>query len=531
MIKKNYYLVVFIVFFIALFALSVGNQKEIEESESNLNENLEIELPREITDPDEIIIETPPPKPSWAGSMTNITIDETGTYPGSYTWAQAKNEDWCDYRNGRYYIENATIDASTSPTGCGIFINYSINTYFTIKNCTITGASSVGIYLKNTNNGTIISNNCSNNNDGVSIRGSVTPFHRSANNTIANNTLSWNNQGFACWSADSNIIDNNILNNNDNYGIANSGRANMNNFTNNIIRDDSSVSPRVGIGLNFYNADSSNIINNTIINCQSYGIKLSWSSTSNTVKNNTIINALDRGIIIYDNSDNNILENNTIIDCGTYGIDLFDSLGTTINTEIKNNTIINAGDAGIRLMWDVATTIITDNKMINCSIFLDPATNGHSLTNLRSHTTASNNSVNGNPVYCYVDKVGLGDSDFTNLGDIGQIILINCNDSDISDFTIPNPIPITLWYSNNNTINNNTLDLGGYGYAGIILGNSSLNNITANIVRSSSNYGILITESSDNNNIRGNLVNDHVNPIDDQCINNNFVWNVLNGDY
>lgn len=55
-------------------------------------------------------------------------------------WTVANETDWCN-GDGSYtkpfVIENITIDASSSPTGCGILINNSKNYYFTIKNCTI----------------------------------------------------------------------------------------------------------------------------------------------------------------------------------------------------------------------------------------------------------------------------------------------------------------------------------------------------------------------------------------------------------
>ena len=66
-----------------------------------------------------------------------------------------------------YIIENVTIDASSSPTGSGIFINNSKNEYFRIENCTIfnvgAGQTNAAIKLDHTENGTLFDNNCSNN--------------------------------------------------------------------------------------------------------------------------------------------------------------------------------------------------------------------------------------------------------------------------------------------------------------------------------------------------------------------------------
>jgi parallel beta-helix repeat protein len=420
-------------------------------------------------------------------------------------WSTAAGYEWCtgdgSYGNP-YVIENMTIDASSAPISSGIYIENSTNVYFMISNCTITGASYAGIWLERTHNGTLSKNNCSNNNLGISIRGDNSPDIRSSNNTIVNNTLSWNNQGFQCWRANNNKITNNTMNNNDIYGISIAGYAVNNNFTNNIIRDDSAVSPRVGTAIAFYNADGNNVRNNTIINCESYGIRLQFSSYGNNIENNTIINCLSDGIYLYDNNDNNI---------------------------IHNNTIINARYFGIHLRRDAGSTVIKDNEMINCSIVLDPTTYGFSLSDLQSNTIAVNNTVNGKAVYCYVDETGLGDSNFTTYGDIGQIIMINCNDSDISDLSILHPNPISLYYCNNNTIDNNTLGLAGYGFSGILLSNSSLNNITANTVSGGESYGLFLIESSDDNIIYGNILNSGGSAYDDQGTNNQFDWNVLNG--
>ena len=106
------------------------------------------------------------PKPS--NGLTFIHID--GSNPNNWTWT-AGNYSWCYFDNGYYIIENVTIDANGSPTGSGILINNSKNDYFIIRNCTIFNADSYfldsGIWLENTNNGTIENNNCSNNHQGI----------------------------------------------------------------------------------------------------------------------------------------------------------------------------------------------------------------------------------------------------------------------------------------------------------------------------------------------------------------------------
>lgn len=106
-------------------------------------------------------------KKSGSDSESFIHID--GSIPDNWS-DTATDYDWCsgDGSWGNpYVIENLIINASSSPTGSGIFINNSKNNYFIIKNCTVfdagVGAEDAGIRLENTDNGTLIDNYYSNN--------------------------------------------------------------------------------------------------------------------------------------------------------------------------------------------------------------------------------------------------------------------------------------------------------------------------------------------------------------------------------
>ncbi len=84
-------------------------------------------------------------------------------------WSVAASYDWCNGDgswSNPYVIENLTINASTSPTGSGIYIENSTNDYFVIRNVTIVNSGTTvydgGIKLDNSSNGTLILNNCSN---------------------------------------------------------------------------------------------------------------------------------------------------------------------------------------------------------------------------------------------------------------------------------------------------------------------------------------------------------------------------------
>jgi hypothetical protein len=110
-------------------------------------------------------------KMSWYNNSEDpIYIDGSATGVGAHNWTWARDtQEWCRKGDGSwedpYIIENVTIDATGSATGCGIYINNSRNIYFEIRNCTIFNAGSgnydANIKLENTSNGTITKNTLS----------------------------------------------------------------------------------------------------------------------------------------------------------------------------------------------------------------------------------------------------------------------------------------------------------------------------------------------------------------------------------
>ncbi|MHA1477292.1 MAG: hypothetical protein ACTSPU_03745, partial [Promethearchaeota archaeon] len=83
-----------------------------------------------------------------AGFWNNFTF----IHITNLNWTVANETDWCSGSGtwgDPYLIENMVINASGSPIGCGIFIENSINVYFTIRNVTIFETTN-GIKLENT---------------------------------------------------------------------------------------------------------------------------------------------------------------------------------------------------------------------------------------------------------------------------------------------------------------------------------------------------------------------------------------------
>jgi parallel beta-helix repeat protein len=85
------------------------------------------------------------------------------------------------------------------------------------------------------------------------------------------------------------------------------------------------------------------------------------------------------------------------------------------------------------------------------------------------------NTVNGLPIYYYVNRTDLTDADFD---DAGQILLINCNDTTISGFNFEDvSVGIYLYHSYGNTITENVFSAD---YIGIIMHGSFNNDIYMN---------------------------------------------------
>jgi parallel beta-helix repeat protein len=131
-----------------------------------------------------------------------------------------------------------------------------------------------------------------------------------------------------------------------------------------------------------------------------------------------------------------------------------------------------------------------------------------SFAEMSSHSIDTTNLVNGKPLYYYTNEISLGSDNFTNAG---QVILVNCSDSLISNLDLSNgTCGILLGYSNNNNVSGNTANYNSYG---IYLRDSNDNTVSENTVNYnddygawSNGYGIYLRDSNDNN-VSGNTAN------------------------
>jgi len=405
--------------------------------------------------------------------LSPFIIDDTGG--GDYTWAQAAAlpAGWCSGSgtwSDPYIIENVTIDGENS--GSCIEIRNS-NKFFIIENCTVYNSGdfpNAGIYLKNVENGRLINNNCSINWWGCGIS-----LEYCNNITITENNAKFNMVGLFL----NNSYNNSILDNNANFNGAN-------------------------------------------------GIFLDYSDNNIISGNNATIS--DEEIVIISNSDNNTISGNRFREI---------SLNLCNNNNVSENILTTFGEFGILLM-NSTNTIVSGNEMNKWSgVFVSG-----SLSELLSHNIDTTNLVNGNPLYYYTSEIGLGTNNFTNAG---QVILVNCNDSLISNFNMSESLyGISLYHCYNNTISkcnysfnvysgiylfecvNNQISGNTLIYndeAGIWLDYSYKNNVSQNIIYNNFGSGLVLTYSQENLVLNNNVTNNIQGILLIGCINNTIYSN------
>ena len=420
------------------------------------------------------------------------------------------NSGWVEFRNAGnctgsgnythpYIIKDLVIDGGDS--GSCILIENS-DVYFKIENCTLFNSDTSGLYLKNVSNGKILNNNCSFNNNGIQ-----TSF--SKNNTILGNIA--NNNSFYGIYLTSECNDTKVVGNracfNSECGIHIRGGVYIYRHSYNILIINNIVSYNTE-GMRVVFANDSKIINNTATNngcvlhiALSQNITISmnrlegnrdgiWAYTLKLINifNNFITSNRHTGLDItnanYVNITNNyISENNVGITIGGY----YGDPQRAENCVISENFIFDCV-VGIRI-GDIFNLTLRGNEMQNCGILI-----GGSIYHSSSFTIDITNLVNGKPVYYYVNQTNLVINDLSN---VGQIILVNCNHSLLSNLNIySSSAGIFLHYCNNNEISRCILNKNMIGF---FLSNSHNNTITG-IEINSNMLGMHLEDSNNNSN-------------------------------
>lgn len=369
-----------------------------------------------------------------------------------------------------YSCENITIENFYIyyQKDCGIKAEQS--NYLYLANNHLNNYNIYGINLLYTSNSIILDNNITNN----KIYGLF--LENSGSNFISNNTIANNYHGLYLSESNSNNITRNYIINNSKY-------------YENVEFPGAHV---FGIGFYLYKSSFNNLINNTANN-NYIGILLDQSNNNNVsqnIANKNIGYPVRRtgsgdwsgtGILLFA-GDNNTIFKNILFKNTQFGMVIDDRIDELYNNNVTNNRF---KDCGI----DISQTI--DNLHVN--------------------NIDSSNNIEGKPIYIYKNKTGLRPINFTNAG---QINLVNCINSKISNFNITSgSVGISLFGCHNSTIESNNVtnqNLCG------IYNDEYCSNITIfnNIVTQNAKYYSMvfiggISSGGTNNNISKNNANDN----------------------
>ncbi|MFX1296064.1 MAG: NosD domain-containing protein, partial [Promethearchaeota archaeon] len=448
----------------------------------------------------------------------------------------AANNAWCSGSGNwthPYIIENVTIDGQGSDSCISI---KNSDVYFKIKNCTLfnSGETKAGISLDSVRNGTLIWNNCSYNNyygifldncNNITIEG----------NTIHNNGQSGILQLYSNWSR--------ILNNNLSDNLGTGCIELRDSYFNVITKNNGTKESNYIILLHTcnYNNVSGNIANNS-----SWGIALSYSRFNNI--SNNILNNTDDGLALFYECYNNTITENNIFRTRSAGITIEEE---NYNNTITRNLLSNNGD-GIYISGDGSdrnfilenniskcrygislkgkSHFISQNNMEECGIYLVGT-----LEEMTSHYIDTNNNVGGNSVYYYANSTNLSQTNFSNPG---QIILVNSNDSIISNLDInQSSHGVSLFYCHNDTISHNNIsnaiDSGIYLNMcnNLTISENSINNTSAGptlFSRGVYGEGISLDDTDNSSIVKNNLSYNDIGIELKSSFNNSIKDNLMN---
>jgi len=238
-----------------------------------------------------------------------------------------------------------------------------------------------------------------------------------------------------------------------------------------------------------YGCFNNSIIENIANNNSWQGIYLDYGCEDNIIINNIANNNVEYGINFEGRSDitisGNTANNNRI---GIYSI----SPGN--NSKLSKNIALNNQEFGIYSY--LTGWILTENIMegSGLSVFCT------SIEYMSLMSIDTTNTVNGGPIYFYVNQSNLTPSAFTNAG---QIILGNCTDVLIKDENVSNSsIGINICHSNNVVIEN---CVSSNNFIGINLENTNNSFIIRNTLENTRENKM----EGNNNTITGNYISSH----------------------
>jgi len=242
---------------------------------------------------------------------------------------------------------NLISDNNCNENDHGIYLGWSHNNTLTNNTAsynTLGFEERFGIYLLCSNNNTLTNNTASHNGD-QDIGGHGIYLHSSSDNTLTNNTANSNKgDGIYLWayssSSSNNTLTNNTANSNTGDGIHLSGSSSNNTLTENTASDNWN-----GISLDSLTSGDNTIVSNTVNSNNGIGIAV-YISDGNNITGNTV-NLNEIGIRLYASSNNNVTCNWVAYnnDIGFYSGGSSSSQGYSVDNNINRNNIIKNGVA------------------------------------------------------------------------------------------------------------------------------------------------------------------------------------------
>ena len=231
---------------------------------------------------------------------------------------------------------------------------------------------------------------------------------------------------------------------------------------------------------------------NTIIN-NSYGILIpsadgvpsTYYTRNNMIKENVITNN-DYGLRLA-NSHNNTISGNILTD----NIQIALALGNCTNNYVSENNITQNEGTGLYIYKGNNNTLSSNCMSENKYNF---GIDGDTLNDFL-HTIATSNTINGKPIYYFINQTNLIINPATH-PEIGYLALINCTNITIEDLTLTGNVQgLLLAYTNHSIISGNSA-FDNY-RAGIWIHYSSNNTIANNLLMHNI-YGLELSDSSNN---------------------------------
>jgi parallel beta-helix repeat protein len=279
----------FFIIFLGIFAIALISSTFM----APYNHNQELSI--DEGDSEQVLTTPPKLSKSW-NNFTYIHILDNWTIAAGYEWCSGDGS-W----SYPYVLENITINAASSPTGNGIWIQNSENDYFIIRNCSIMnsphgGSSGGAIFIDNSNNGTLIGNNLTQNYLDIH-------FYRAENMTVIGNHITGEGSGTGInmYHSSNNFFLNNIVENKHYYSMLIQGLSNNNVIKGNTFIENTGTG--YGSGISISQSNENNISYNILSN-NNNGIKIDYTADKNIIHSNIITQNDYYGAVILNSTTN-----------------------------------------------------------------------------------------------------------------------------------------------------------------------------------------------------------------------------------